>query len=122
MENDRMPTRFSDLCVAACEAREAGNYKRMLKLLRQGLEAKDEGCVFDLAYAYDVGLGLGTDKAEALRLYKWVYRKRSSQAAPAAINIAILYREQGRQRLSFQWWERAASLGDGDAHLELGRH
>lgn len=117
-----MSSAFSELSYEACLAREAGDHKRMLRLLREGAAQLDLGCLFDLAYAWDVGLGLKVDKAEALRLYKWVYRRESPLRASAANNIAVLYEERGRHRLARQWRERAAACGDGDACVELAKH
>lgn len=38
----------------------------------------------------------------------------------AAGNIAATYREIGNRRRAFHWWQKAASLQDGDAWLEVG--
>ena len=68
---------------------------------------------------YDVGLGIKIDKKCALHLYKIAWRSHTDQMA--ANNIAILYREAGNNRLAFNWFERAAKIGDGDAFVELAK-
>jgi hypothetical protein len=54
-----------------------------------------------LANIYDLGVGVSVDKAEAMRLYRRAWRKRSSVAAN---NIAILYREHDNRRAMFRWF------------------
>jgi hypothetical protein len=67
---------------------------------------------------FDVGLGVEADKDRAMQLYRQAWRHGSQVAAN---NIAILYRERGKHRLMFQWFERAANAGDGDALLDLAK-
>lgn len=99
-------------------AEEAGNYA----LARQSFErAASLGCVVcltRLAYMFDVGIGVETDKDLAMDLYKQAWRQGSEVAAN---NIAILYRERRKYRLMFQWFVRAVKAGDDDALLELAK-
>lgn len=67
---------------------------------------------------YDVGEGVTEDKARAMALYRKAWRRGSHAAAS---NIAVLYREQGKPRLMFRWFERVARAGDGSAHLDMAR-
>jgi TPR repeat protein len=34
--------------------------------------------------------------------------------------LATVYRDAGKATLAFQWWKRAAELGDGDAAVDVG--
>ncbi len=67
---------------------------------------------------YDVGEGVSADKAEAMKLYRKAWYRGSHAAAT---NIAVLYREQGKMRTMFRWYERVALPGDGSARLEIAK-
>ncbi|ODU22458.1 MAG: hypothetical protein ABS87_01950 [Sphingomonas sp. SCN 67-18] len=67
---------------------------------------------------HDVGEGLPENKAEAMRLYRKAWRRGSHASA---LNIAILYREQGKMRIMFRWYGRVAAAGDGSAQLEMAK-
>jgi TPR repeat protein len=99
-------------------AEEAGNYDLARQSFERAASLGNADCLSRLAYMYDVGLGVQVDKSHAMRLYKQAWRRRSHVAAN---NIAILYREQGKHRLMFQWFMRAANSGDGDALVELAK-
>jgi TPR repeat protein len=107
-----------DIELEAHEAWESGDLKRAYSLFRRCAELGQLGCMLDLGYFYDEGVGVKKDKEKAMAWYKRAYRLGDSAAAS---NIAILYRENGRHRLERQWFERAAVLGDGDAELELAK-
>jgi len=107
-----------DIELAAHEAWERGDFERAFLLFRRCAELGQVGCMLDLGYFYDEGVGVEQNKDEAMSWYKRAYRLGDSAAAS---NIAILYREQGRVRLERQWFERSAALGDGDSGLELAK-
>lgn len=113
-----MQTTLATIVESAHAAWEAGDLKLARQLFERAAAAGDAGSLVNLGYFYDEGIGAMPDKALAMRLYKRAYRKGD---AAAASNIAILYREQGRRRLSFQWFARAAQLKDGDAEVELAK-
>jgi uncharacterized protein len=99
-------------------AEGAGNYELARQSFEQAASLGCVNCLTRLAYMFDIGIGVGEDKNRAMHLYKRAWRQRSQAAAN---NIAILYREQRKYRLMFQWFWRAADAGDGDALLELGK-
>ena len=99
-------------------AEEAGNYELARQSFERAASLGNADCLSRLAYMFDVGLGVEVDKSHAMRLYKRAWR-RGSHVAPN--NIAILYREQGRHRLMFQWFVRAANSDDGDALVEIAK-
>ncbi|WP_264516122.1 tetratricopeptide repeat protein [Luteolibacter rhizosphaerae] len=109
---------ISDIEQMAEAAWDAGHNRLAQRLLQRGADLGSDGCMLNLGYAYDVGLGTRTDKVMAMRWYKRAYRRGH---ASAASNIAVLYREQGRDRMVFAWYLRAAELGDGGAMLELAK-
>ena len=93
---------------------DSGNLRLAFKLFATCAEAGDVSCILNLGYFHDEGIGTKKDKGRAMYWYRRAYRKGS---AAAASNIAILYREVARSRLSYQWVTRAAQLGDGDAEV-----
>jgi TPR repeat protein len=97
---------------------EAGKLRLALSLFSKCAEAGDESCMLNVGYFYDEGLATKKDKLRAMYWYKRAYRRGSGAAAS---NIAILYREAGRHRLSYQWFVRATLLGDGDAEVEIAK-
>jgi len=99
-------------------AQEAGNYELAHQSFERAAVLGNPECLSRLAYMFDVGIGVGIDKAHAMRLYQRAWRRGS---AVAANNIAILYREQGKLRHMFRWFQRAVESGDTDAHVELAK-
>ena len=93
-------------------AEDAGDYVLARKSFEHGASLGNADCMSRLARMYDIGLGVKVDKSHAMCLYKRAWR-RGSSVAPN--NIAILYREQGKRRLMFQWFKRAVDWNDGDA-------
>ena len=85
-------------------------------LLRAATEGGITEAYDSLAYAYDVGLGVRANRAEAERWYRRAYRIGSSMGA---YNLAIIYRDTGDLRSAFRWWQRAAGLNDGDATVDV---
>lgn len=108
----------AEIELDAHEAWEKGELERAFSLFRRCAGLGQVGCMIDLGYFYDEGVGVKADKQKAMSWYKRAYRRGDSAAAS---NVAILYREQGRHRLERQWFERAASLGDGDAQVDLAK-
>jgi uncharacterized protein len=98
---------------------DAGDLRRARILFAQGASLGATGCMLNLGYFYDEGLGVRQSKQKAMHWYKRAYRKGSSAAAS---NIAVLYSERGSFRLAVAWYKRAAGLGDGDAQLSLAHH
>lgn len=99
-------------------AAEAGNFNHARKCYEKGATLNDPECLHALGYMYDVGEGVTADKTVAMKLYRRAWRRGSHAAAN---NIAILYREQGKNRAMFRWFERVALAGDGSAKLEMAK-
>jgi len=102
----------------AYAAGEDGRLELARQCYEQGASLGDEMCLLALGYMYDVGKGVPSDKARAMKLYRKAWRRGSHGAAT---NIAILYREQGKHKLMFRWFERVARAGDGSAHLDMAK-
>ena len=108
----------SETELKAHAAWESGRNRDAFRLFQQGANEGRVGCMLDLGYFYDVGIGTRSDKTKALYWYKKAYRMKD---AAAASNIAVLYKEQSKNRLAFQWYKRSAELGDGDSALDLAK-
>jgi uncharacterized protein len=104
----------------ACVAYEKGRFVPALRAFQALADQGNEVAFFMLGYVYDVGRGARTNRAKAVHWYIRAYKAHGSSAAAAASNLATIYRDLGRSRLEFQWYERAADIGDGDALLEIG--
>lgn len=103
----------------ADNAEEAGDFELARSLFERGASLGDTTCLCRLAYLFDTGAGVETDKELAMRLYQRAWRIDRNTVAGA--NIAVLYREQKNWRQTFRWWKRIAHLGDGSAQLEIAK-
>lgn len=99
-------------------AEEAGNFDLARQSFERGAALGSAECLSRLGYMFDVGAGVAADKALAMRLYQRAWRRGSHVAAN---NIAILYREQGKHRAMFRWFQKAALNGDGSAQLDVAK-
>jgi hypothetical protein len=93
------------------------NPRAGFRLLLRAAASRQAEVAFPLAWAYDAGLGTRRDKREALRWYRRAWRAGRSTAA---LNIAILHRDDRELHLAFRWWKRAAEHGDGDGAVDAG--
>ena len=118
MMHSVVPSEPESLEIQAHEAWEAGRLKEAFRLFKHAVDLGATECLLNLGYFHDTGIGTREDKGEAMRCYKLAYRWGVSAAAS---NIAVLYREQGKPRLMFAWYRRAADMGDGDAQLEFAK-
>lgn len=89
-------------------AEEAGNYDLARKSFERGASLGDTIRLCRLAYLFDTGAGVDTDKRLAMRLYQRAWQMDRNVVAGG--NIAVLYREQKNWRQAFQWWQRVAEV------------
>lgn len=102
----------------AHRAWESRNLAGAFNCFRLGANDGQPGCMLDLGYFYDEGLGTLRSKHEAMRWYKRAFLSGDSCAAS---NIAILFRERGSHRHMFRWFIAAARRDDGDALVEVAK-
>lgn len=100
-------------------AEEAGNFASALRAFERGAALGCGSCLGRLAHMHDCGTGTPVDKPLAIRLYKRAWRRERSVVA--ALNLAILHREQRKPRTMFRWFQRAAGEGDGSALLDMAK-
>ncbi len=100
----------------ALRAYEAGHAAQAFRTLKRLAELGDEAAFHMLGYLYDNGGGTKRNRKLAIHWYTRGYRAGSSISAS---NLATIYRDMGHPRAEFTWYQRAASMGDGDAKLEV---
>jgi TPR repeat protein len=97
---------------------DRGDPKTAFRIIREWALAGDETAIQNLGYMYDRGEGTRRSRSQAMYWYRRSYRRGSSASAS---NIATIYRDEGKARLAFAWYKRAAVMGDGDAEVEVAR-
>jgi TPR repeat protein len=100
-------------------AMNRGDVRKAFQLFRSQAYAGDASAWLNLGYLFDLGVGTRRNRRQAMSCYLRAYRSGSGAAAS---NIATIYRDEGRPRLQFQWYRRAAALRDGDAAVEVAKH
>ncbi len=104
----------------ACTAYDKGRWKPAFRAFQVLAEQGDETAFLMLGYIYDTGRGARRNLAKALHWHLRAYKVGGSTAALAASNLATICRDFGDSRQEFQWYLRAAKLGDGDSLVEIG--
>ncbi len=95
---------------------EQGRLTEAFQHFLAAAKAGDSRAQLTVGYLYDTGQGVDRSRTHAMTWYRKAVR---SQEAAAANNIGTIYRDEGRLRLAIRWFEKAATLGDGDALLEM---
>ncbi|WP_158290308.1 tetratricopeptide repeat protein [Ramlibacter sp. WS9] len=103
---------------AAHAAWEQGELVQAFRLYRSDAARGGSSCKLNLGYFYDEGIGTRQNKRLARHWYLRAYRAGDSAAAT---NIAILYRERGRDRMMFKWFRKSSRMGDGDADVDVAK-
>ena len=106
------------LFKSANEAWDSGDLEQAFALFTQAAKSGDAGSQVDLGYFYDNGLFVRKNREKALKWYHKAYRQGH---ASGANNIATVYRDLRKTRKMLWWFRRAASMGDTDVLLDLGR-
>jgi TPR repeat protein len=97
---------------------ERGRIAEAFRLFLTAAKAGDSSAQLNVGYLYDTGQGVSQSRVQAMYWYRKAVRQGE---AAAANNIGTLYRDEGRLRLAIRWFANAASLGDGDALLEMAK-
>ena len=103
-------------CIAYDKGRWAPAFRAFQVLAEQG----DETAFLMLGYIYDTGRGARRNLAKALHWHLRAYKVGGDTGALAASNLATICRDHGDSRQEFQWYVRAAKLGDDDSLVEIG--
>ena len=97
---------------------DRGDLKAAFRSIREWALAGDDTAIQNLGLMYDRGEGTRRSRSKAMYWYRRSYLRGS---ATSASNIATVYRDEGKARLAFAWYKRAAALGDGDAEVEIAK-
>ena len=104
--------------LAAHALWDGGNSRAAFPIIREWAIAGDSAAIQNLGYMYDRGEGTRRSRRQAMYWYRRSYRMG---VAASASNIATIYRDEGKHRLAFLWYRRAAALEDGDAEVEVAK-
>ena len=91
-----------------------------VRWLRRSALAGDTGAMNTIGCCYSSGNGVPRSQRNALLWFRKAWDAERMEIA--ASNIAKVYRDQGKHRLSFAWFQRAVDAGDGDDLVELANH
>jgi len=103
---------------AAHRAWSAGDLVAAFASFRRGANEGHPGCMLDLGYFFDEGLGTARSKHQAMH---WYRRAFTCGVLAAATNVALLFRERGGYRKMYRWLQIGGQRGDGDALVEIAR-
>jgi TPR repeat protein len=102
---------------------EAGEHRAAFQCLLAAAEAGDEGSQLNLGNYFSNGTGVRKDLKKANFWYRKSYNNqtRGIRSSSAAVNLGINFRNSGDLKTAVTWFERARTLQDGSACLELAR-
>jgi TPR repeat protein len=109
---------LDDLFRRADAQLEKGEFRSAFRLFLTAAKAGDPACQVNLGNLYLVGTGVRPNVDMAVDWYRRAYRKGYS---PAANNIAVALRRQGKLKEALAWFERAITKDDCDANLEAAK-
>ncbi len=107
-----------NLLARAHQQWKKGELRSAFRLFLNAAKLGDVTAQLDLGYFYDTGTGIKPNRSAALQWYKRAYRQGHCSAAN---NIGTIFRDEGDSRQAIAWFERAVSLGDIDANLEIAK-
>lgn len=90
--------------------------KKAVEWFQRAAEQSHPIALHELAYCYDMGIGVTADRHAAIALYGRAVR---AGLIDSALNLAICYREEGNERAYKRWLQRAAEGGNVEAKLQL---
>jgi TPR repeat protein len=97
---------------------EAGNLRGAFRMFLSCAKMGSIGCQVNVGTFYADGIGIKPNRERALYWYRRAYRRRDKAAA---FNAGMLLRDEGKEKRALAWFERAAGLGHGDAHVEIAK-
>ena len=100
------------------EKYEEGCFTESFDAFLKGAENGDLSCMTRLASMYSSGEGVEANLDKAI---EWESRAANAGDLSAIFNLGISYRMKGDIESSKAWLEKALSLGDGSAGLELAK-
>lgn len=99
------------------DAWQRGDYSGAVAIWRPLADANDPDAAFDLAQAYKLGRGVGTDLGQAKI---WYGKAAQAGHIQGAANYGLLLFQDGDRRSAMPWISKAAESGDPRAQYVLG--
>src|ERR1700722_9485782 len=93
--------------------------KAAFRLMLSSVKLGNTGAQINVGNYYADGTGVRRNRETALYWYKRAYRRGESNAA---LNIGILWRDEGKLRRALYWFLRAVALGNDESNLDIGKH
>ncbi|MEW6322193.1 MAG: tetratricopeptide repeat protein [Acidobacteriota bacterium] len=93
-------------------------YSEAIHWLRRASEAGQHQATANLGVSYEYGHGIAVDLREAERLYRLA---ADNGIASAMLSLGRLHEARGQFGGAATWYEKAAAVGDPDAHRRLER-
>ena len=106
------------LFAKASEQWDRGRVRSAFRLFLSAAKRGDPSAQHNLAYFYDIGIGVKPNRRAALYWYKRAFRRGYRIAAS---NIGTMYRDEENTGKALAWFQRAIRLGDADANLEVAK-
>jgi TPR repeat protein len=119
MPREKNKSKADKLFIRADKHYDRGEMKAGFRLMLAAANLGDSGAQMNVGNYYDDATGVRRNRSAALYWYKRAYRRGERCAAHC---IGILYRNEGELRRSLSWFNRAVTMGDDEAHLEIGKH
>jgi TPR repeat protein len=116
-EKEEYAARFA----RASEYWDRGELRKAFEIFLGAAKEGDPSCQMNVAVFYSDGLGVKRNDARALYWYRRAYAHGGADAAVAAHNIGILYRDRGNVERALFWLERALGLGNESSGLEIAK-
>lgn len=113
---DAKGARGRALLERACDAYEIGNLAEAVRQFQQAARLGNPNAQINLGNLYDAGEGVEMSFESAVRCYRLAAKKGLPEAA---YNLAVAYRNRGKNRWAQFWLLRASEMGDADAAHEL---
>lgn len=102
---------------------EAGEYQKALHFFTEGFRSGDPASGYYLGRMLELGLGVETDKAASVKIFK----QSAADGFAAALNRVALMHYRGEESVSqdyqkaAEYFEIAAEMGDANALFNLGK-
>jgi TPR repeat protein len=110
--------KLEDLFERASRKWDEGEVIAAFRLFLAAAKLGDTSSQINLGYFYAHGIGVKANRELALYWYRRAYRRGERCAAN---NIGVVFRDEQKLKQALKWFERAVSLGDGDANLEIAK-
>jgi TPR repeat protein len=97
---------------------DAGHVRRAFQLMSQAAAAGHVLAQNSLGYFFDHGIGVKKNRTKALYWYRRAAAKGDDLACG---NLAISYRDAGKNKEEKFWFKKALARGDTDAAVDLAK-